>query len=74
MLLDRLVAVSNDVAAASGRLEKIDRLAALLRSLAPEDVAFATAPSPASRGRGASAWARLPSGPRWTNRRRKPPC
>ena len=43
MLLARLAEVSNEVAAASGRLEKIDRLAALLRVLAPEELAFATA-------------------------------
>jgi DNA ligase 1 len=43
MFFAQLVSASNDVAAASGRLEKIDRLATLLRSLPPEELAFATA-------------------------------
>jgi DNA ligase-1 len=43
MLLDELVAASNGVARTSGRLEKIDRLASLLKHLAPEEIGIAVA-------------------------------
>jgi DNA ligase-1 len=43
MLLAELVATSNGVARASGRIEKIDRLASLLERLAPEEIEIAVA-------------------------------
>lgn len=43
MRLDDLATASNAVAKVSGRLEKIDRLAALLSQLAPEEVEIAVA-------------------------------
>jgi DNA ligase-1 len=43
MFLVRLAEVSHEVAASSGRLQKIERLAALLRALAPEELPFAIA-------------------------------
>src|SRR5512140_1094526 len=41
MRLEELVRTSRSVAEVSGRLEKIDRLASLLRRLAPDEVAVA---------------------------------
>ena len=43
MRLAELVAASQSVAGTSGRLEKIDRLAALLKRLAPEEIEIAVA-------------------------------
>jgi DNA ligase-1 len=43
MLLAELVATSNAVAQTSGRLEKVDRLASLLKRLAPDEIEIAVA-------------------------------
>ncbi len=66
MRLEELVRVSNGVAALSGRLDKIDRLAALLRRLAPDEIEIAVSFLSASprQGRigigGAAVWAAKP--------------